>query len=85
MNMIMRDVASDYLDFLGLAEFTDQITHSLRYLASHDWLSVFRDPYQMIFEIIDTVARSAIVLHTESILKSSPKGEGFSPIPRLGH
>ena len=85
VDMIMRDVASNYLHFLGLAEFTEQVSHTLRYLASHHWLSVFRYPYQVIFDIIYTVARPTIGFHTESILKSSPKGEGFSPIPRLGH
>jgi len=39
----------------------------------------------MVLDVIDTVGSLAVVLHnTASLLKSSPKGEGFSPIPRRG-
>jgi hypothetical protein len=31
------------------------------------------------------MAGFSIMLHDKIILKSSPKGEGFSPIPRKGH
>src|SRR5208337_4350654 len=47
----------------------------LRYLVIDD----------MILDVIDTVRSLAVVLHNPaSLLKSSPKGEGFSPIPRGG-
>jgi len=39
----------------------------------------------VVLDVIDTVRSLAVVLHdTASLLKSSPKGEGFSPIPRRG-
>jgi len=37
----------------------------------------------VVLEIIDRVRRFPVVLHTVMLLKSSPKGEGFSP--RGGH
>jgi hypothetical protein len=38
----------------------------------------------VIFDIIDGMAGFPVILHTASILKSSPEGEGFSPNPRRG-
>jgi hypothetical protein len=35
-------------------------------------------------QIVNAMARSTIMLHTASLLKSSPEGEGFSPNPRRG-
>jgi hypothetical protein len=36
----------------------------------------------MVFQIIGSMASMTVVLHTASLLKSSPKDGGFSPIPR---
>ena len=50
------------------------------------WLAVFGDPYHVEFDVIDSMRGLTVVFHnTASLLKSSPKGEGFSPIPRGGH
>ena len=38
----------------------------------------------MKLDIICRMAGFAIMLHAETILKSSPEGEGFSPIPQRG-
>jgi hypothetical protein len=38
----------------------------------------------VILDIENGVAGPPVVLHAASILKSSPEGEGFSPIPRVG-
>jgi hypothetical protein len=51
---------------------------------AQNWLAVFCDPNDVVFQVIDGMARVAVMLHTASILNSSPKGEGFSPIPRMG-
>ena len=54
-------------------------------LADHR-LAVFRYPHDMILDIVYTMRRLTVILHnTASILKSSSKDEGFSPIPRMGH
>jgi hypothetical protein len=42
------------------------------------------DPDQMYFQVVDAMRRLAVVFHAESLLKFSPEGEGFSPIPRGG-
>jgi len=41
----------------------------------------------MILQIIYTMRRLSVILHSAKLinLKTSPKGEGFSPIPRVGH
>jgi hypothetical protein len=40
----------------------------------------------VIFQIVNGMRSLAVVFHgTASLLKSSPEGEGFSPIPRRGH
>jgi hypothetical protein len=38
----------------------------------------------VVLDVVNGMARFPIIFHTASILKSSPKGEGFSPIPRRG-
>jgi hypothetical protein len=84
MDMVFGNMATDYLDILGSTNLTDQLTSTLSDISTKYRLAVFSDPNQMIFDVINGVARTAVVLHTASILKSSPKGEGFSPIPRGG-
>ena len=84
MHMISRNMSFHDLNVLGFTNLSDQFPYSLSNIRAQHLLAVFRHPYQMIFQIINGMARLAIVLHTASILKSSPEGEGFSPIPRRG-
>lgn len=83
VNMILRDVPVVYLNIFSLADHSDQVPKFLRHLAFQNWLAVFRHPHNIIIEIIEIIknmARSAIMLHNASMLKPSPKSEGFSPI-----
>jgi len=84
MDVIRRNVPFDDFDILPLANFSDQFPGSRSYVADQNWLAVFRDPDKVILQIVNGMARFAILFHTASILKSSPQGEGFSPIPRVG-
>jgi hypothetical protein len=68
----------------GLADLTDQIPHSSSNRSSQDGLAVPRDPNEMILHVVDSVARSPVVFHAGSLLRSSPKGEDSSPIFRVG-
>jgi len=52
------------------------------YFTTKNWLAVFGYPHYVIFYVIDGMAAFSVMLNTASILKSSPQGEGFSPIPR---
>jgi hypothetical protein len=86
MQVVFGNVALDNLNIHGLADLPDQVSHPNRYLSGEHWLAVFGDPYHVKFDVINSVRGLAVVLHnTASLLKSSPKGEGFSPIPRGGH
>jgi hypothetical protein len=69
---------------LGPANFPDQLSAPITCRPTQDRLAVFRDPYDMIFDIIHCMTGFAVVLQTASILKSSPEGECFSPNPRKG-
>jgi hypothetical protein len=82
VHVILRDMPLEDFHIVCLAYFTDQISNSLSNLPSQNRLAVFRDPHKVILQIINAMARFTIVFHTASILKSSPKGEGFSPNPR---
>ena len=84
VHVVGRNMSPQNLHVAGLANLSDQITSTLRNRSSQNRLAVFGYPYQVILQIVNGVARSPIVLHAASILKSSPKGEGFSPIPRGG-
>ena len=82
LHMILRDMPLEDLNVIGFTYLTDQISKPFRNLPSQNRLALFGDPHKMVFQVINGMARFAIVFHTASILKSSPKGEGFSPIPR---
>lgn len=62
-----------------------KLPYSLGDLAAENLFAILDDPHKMVFQIVGCMARFAATLHTIGILKSSPKGEGFSPIPRRGH
>ena len=82
MHVIPGNMPLDDLYVVRSADFPYYIPQSFRNVGSKDLLSVFRDPYDVILDIIDGMAGSPVVLHTESILKSSPEGESFSLILR---
>ena len=84
MDVIPRNVPSDDFDILTLANFPDQLPGSRSYVADQNWLAVLRDPYKVILQIVNGMAGFPVIFHTASILKSSPQGERFSPIPRVG-
>jgi len=86
MQVIFGHVALDDLNIHGLADLPDKVSYPNRYLSGKHWLAVFRDPHHVEFYVINSVRGLAVVFdNTASLLKSSPKGEGFSPIPRRGH
>jgi len=82
VDMIRRDMPLQNLHIVSFTYLTDQVSDSLRNLPSQNRLAVLRHPHKVILQIIDGMAGLPIVFHTASILKSSPKGEGFSPNPR---
>ena len=84
MKMISGKMTFDDLHIVTTTNLTDQFPGAYRNLSLQNWLEIFRDPYQMMLYIIDCVTRLTIVFHIASLLKFSPKGEGFSPIPQWG-
>lgn len=84
--MIFGDVAFDDLNLQGLAYLPDKFPQTAGHVSKENRLAVLGDPNQMIFQIVYGMGGLAVVLHgTASLLKSSPQGEGFSPLPRRGH
>ena len=83
--MVFRNMTFDDLNIQGLADLSDQVPNPDRHFSAKHRLAVPGDPHDMILDVIDTMLSLAVVLHNPaSLLKSSPKGEGFSPIPRRG-
>ncbi len=86
MQVVFGNMALDDLNIHCLANLPYQVPYSDRYFLMKKGLAVFGDPYHTKLDVIDSVRSLAVVFHnTASPLKSSPKGEGFSPIPRWGH
>jgi len=86
MYMIFGDVTFQNFYILSFANLTDQVTDTNGHVSKENRFAVFRDPYYMNLQIGNGMNPSAIMLHnTANLLKSSPKGEGFSPIPRMEH
>ena len=80
MDVILGDMSLYDLHIVCFAYLSQEIPRSQRNVSPKDWLAVFRDPDQVVLDIVHGMARFPIVLHTASILKSSPEGEGFNPI-----
>ena len=84
--MVFGDVAFDDLNIQGLAYLPDKFPQADGHVPKENRLAVLGDPNQVIFQIVYGMRGLAVVFHsTASLLKSSPEGEGFSPIPRMGH
>ena len=79
MHVILGDSPFDNFYILGLAYLSYEIPQPLRYLSVKNLLTVFRDPDHMVLEVIHGMRSFPVILHTLMLLKSSPKGEGFSP------
>ena len=84
MDMIPGNMPLNDFYILTLTNFPDQLPGPCSNLTGQNRLAVFGDPYDVVFQIVNGMARLPIILHTASILKSSPEGEGFSLIPRMG-
>ena len=84
MHVIPRNMTRDNFNIIDFTYFTNQIPQPLCYFTSQNRLAVLRDPHNVIFDVIDGMSGFPVILHTASILKSSPEGEGFSPNPRRG-
>ncbi len=82
MNRIFRNMAFYDFYIFRFVNLPNQISCTLRYLPTHNLLAVFRYPHHVIFEIIYSMARPAVIVHTASRLKSSPGKRGlFSHSP----
>ena len=84
MDVVPRYMPFDDLQIVTLAYLPDETSQPNRYVSTQYRLAIFCDPYDVVLDVINGMARFPIIFHTASILKSSPKGEGFSPIPRRG-
>jgi len=73
------------LHILSTTYLPYQLSDALGRLATQNGFAIFCNLHEMIFQIVGCMAGLAIMFHAKNILKSSPKGEGFSPIPRMGH
>ena len=88
MHMILRHMAGQYLNLLGLTYLYDQLSQSMAYCVIKHALAVLCDPYKMVLDVKTTMGTRTIIFHAHSLtdnltyLKVSPKGEGFIPIVR---
>ena len=85
MHVIFGDSALEDLHIIPLAYLSGKISESLRHLPIQNLFPVLGDPYEVVLEVIDRMRSFTVVLHSSLLLKSSPKGEGFSPSPRGRH
>ncbi len=83
MDMILRDRTGDDFHVLGLTYFSEKISKALSHLSVQHLLPVLGNPDQVVLEVVHRMRRCPVVLHFLMLLKSSPKGEGFTP--RRGH
>ena len=84
VHMILGYMAPNDLYIPYTTNLTDKLSNSSRCLTRQYRLTIFCYPNQVVFDIVCRMARLTVMLHVRIILKSSPEGEGFSPIPRMG-
>ena len=77
MNVIWPHVPADDVNVVGLADSTDEIAKTTRNIPSKNWLAVLGDEHEVVVQQRDGTCSSR--RSTASILKASPKGEGFHP------
>ena len=84
--MIFGDVDLDVFHIHAIANFTYQIPHTDCHVSKEYRFAILGYPYEMKFYIIDTMGGFATIFHNiASLLWSSLKGEGLSPILRRGN
>jgi hypothetical protein len=83
MDVILGNGTGDDFHVFGLADLPDKFAQTFCHLSIEDFLPVFGNPHQVVLEVIHRVRSCPVMLHPLMLLKSSPKGEGFTP--RGGH
>ena len=81
MDMVFAHMSFHYLNVIRPTDLSHQFAHPRPYRPTQHRPAVFRDPHQVILQIVFRVTRRPVYLHTDVL----PKGEGFSPIPRRRH
>ncbi len=79
MDMIFGDRPFDNLYVFALAYLSYKVPYPFSNLSVQYLLPVFCNPDQVVLKVIHRMRRRSVVLHLLILLKSSPKGEGFSP------
>ena len=88
VHVIRRNMPLENLNLVPPTHLDDQFAKSIPHGAAQDPFAIFRDPDNMVFDVIATMRTRTIVFHDDSLdqsmatLKVSPKGEGFRPIER---
>ena len=88
MDVIGGNVAFLNIYVQGFTSLTDQFAQALSDLAAHQGLAIFRDPDQVILQVIDgmggfAVGHAAILTQVHCGVENGlPKGRGFYPIYR---
>ena len=86
MHMVRPDMPLEDFDIVRAADFADQIAHLDRDVASKDRLAILRAEHEVVVQLIHGITRYGRLGDTfpceqriASLLKASPKGEGFHP------
>ena len=79
MSVVLGNGAGNNLHILGPADLPDKISKTLRHLSVEYLLTVFGSLHQVALEVVHQVIRCQAMLHLPMLLRSPPKGEGFTP------
>jgi hypothetical protein len=79
MDVILGNRPFDDFHIFGFAYLSQKIPKAFGHLSIQYLLPVFGNPDHMVLEVIHRMRRGPVVLHLFILLKSSLKGEGFSP------
>ena len=60
VDMVFGDMPSDDLDVVGSCDLSDEVSHTIAYVACEDWLSILGGPDKVILAIKDRVRGFAI-------------------------
>ena len=83
MNVVAGNLPRDNLKLMLQSNLSEDVSCPNRHLTRQYPFSVFRDPYQVNFQIRLSMCSKFVKSHNATIITfSSPEGEGFQPSPK---
>jgi hypothetical protein len=76
VDMVLTHVALEDLDLQLRADVSHDLPQTDGYVRPQQLLAIFRDPHEVILQVISRMGRPSVVVHVANVLKWSPEAVG---------